>query len=89
MAVPFADVASWVVICSLSQELREDRVRTYVIPNVSVRGLPAPVDNQGMGYHDGAVLLVAEEDATGLPRKVLRRLGRDDLVCVALENDTR
>lgn len=87
MTVPFADVASRIVTCSLSQELCEECVCPDVVANVSVGGRSEPVDDQGMGNDDIAVLSIAKEDATGLQGQMLRGLGRDGLVCVVSQFD--
>lgn len=64
MAVPFTDVAGWIVIRSLGQKRCEENVCPDVIAHVPVGGSSLSVDNQGMGDKDVGVFPVAEEDAT-------------------------
>nr|WP_255397926.1 hypothetical protein [Micrococcus sp. FDAARGOS_333] len=87
--MPLTDVADRIVVSSLLQKLLQELVRANVVANVPVRRCPLPLNDQGVSCHDGAVVLVAEEDATGLPREVVRCLEGDGLVGVDEQVDAR
>lgn len=87
MAVPLADVAGWIIICSRGQELCEETVRSDVVAHVPVGGRSGSVDNEGMCDNNVGVFPVAEEDATRFPRQMLGGLGGDDLICLLAQLD--